>query len=336
MAHDRTRERTRGRRAQRLQWAVVAASLACGCLWAAAWAVVQRLPADSWPVALVAFLPQWLWLVIPAALAGASAACRLRWAVAGNVALLVASAPLLAGWAWPMHRAAEGPASLTVLTWNVHNQFQHLEELQRAVAAYHPDLVCLQEARDPAFDRLLPGWDSVDAIGLKLYARQALQMQAGPVQLRAVATRPWLAAKVTVQGRQMNVLGVHVTTNQEGLRVWHRLGSLRAFLEHAQLSRALQLGAIARTASPAEPLLVLGDFNTPPLSPLHRMLQWRLTDSYAACGHGLGLTYVARRRIPSWRIDYVWCGNGLQPVSCRVGRAGPSDHRPVIAELALR
>lgn len=336
MAPDGGQQTTRGRRAQRLQWAVTAASSTCALLWAAAWAVLHHLPADSWPVALVAFLPQWLWLVVPAFLAALSALCRCRWAMAGNLALLVASAPLLAGWQWPTRPATHGPPALTVLTWNVHNQFKSLDELRRTIERHRPTLVCLQEARNPSFDHLLAGWDCVDALGVKLYARPELHMQAVPVQLRGRGMRPWLAAKVRLQGRQVDVLGVHVTTNQEGLRVWRRLGSLQAFLEHAAASRTAQLEAIARTRLPFEPLLLIGDLNTPPMSPLYRMLQGQLTDCFAARGHGLGLTYLARRKVPSWRIDYIWCSNGLETLSCRVGPAGPSDHRPVIAELAFR
>lgn len=330
------RKTTRGRRAQRLRWAVAAASVACGVVWAAAWLTVSRLPLDSWPVAFLTFLPQWFWLAIPGALATLGALCRSRWALAGNLVLMVAAAPLLAGWVWRTHPAPSGTVSLTVLTWNVHNQFRRLGEIRRIIDAYRPDLICLQEARDAAFEQVLPGWDFVDTIGLKLYARPELRLRATPVQLRSLVMRPWLAATIRVQGRQVDVLGVHVTTSEDALGVWRRQGSLRAFLAHAAERRTVQLGAIARLGLPYDPVLILGDFKTPPLSPLHRMLQWRLTDSFAERGRGLGLTYVLGGHLPSWRIDYIWCGNGLEPLSCRVGPAGPSDHRPVVAELVLR
>jgi endonuclease/exonuclease/phosphatase (EEP) superfamily protein YafD len=299
---------------------------------------VHRLPHDAWPVALVTFLPQWFWLVIPGVLAAISALGGWRWAVAGNLALLVASAQLLAGWVWPTHRAASPskPVALTVLTWNVHNQFRRVEEVRQTIEALRPDLICLQEARDAAFEQMLPGWDFVDAIGLKLYARPGLHLQAAPVRLRGIPVRPWLAATIRVNGRQVDVLGVHVTTNEDAGGAWRRGESVRAFLCRAAQQRRVQLEAIAGVSFPPHPLVVLGDFKTPPLSPLYRLLQWRLTDCFAARGHGLGLTYVAAGHFPSWRIDYVWCNDGLEPLRCTVGRAGPSDHRPVVAELALR
>jgi len=44
---------------------------------------------------------------------------------------------------------------------------------------------------------------------------------------------------------------------------------------------------------------------------------------------------VWRRKWPILRIDYVWAGGGATPLRCWTEEAAPSDHRPVLAEIAL-
>jgi endonuclease/exonuclease/phosphatase family metal-dependent hydrolase len=84
----------------------------------------------------------------------------------------------------------------------------------------------------------------------------------------------------------------------------------------------------------ARPTILMGDMNAPPppaateLAPLFE----RLRDAWAA-GSGPGLTYPADA--PVRRIDYIFVAGPLRALAARVLPTDASDHRPVIADLAL-
>jgi endonuclease/exonuclease/phosphatase (EEP) superfamily protein YafD len=93
-------------------------------------------------------------------------------------------------------------------------------------------------------------------------------------------------------------------------------------------------------------LVVTGDFNTTDLSYAYRVITGALADSWREAGWGFGGTFpggyasIGGRGllVPSWvtRIDYVFHSRDLVALSSRIGPwDGYSDHRPVIATLAL-
>jgi endonuclease/exonuclease/phosphatase (EEP) superfamily protein YafD len=101
-------------------------------------------------------------------------------------------------------------------------------------------------------------------------------------------------------------------------------------------------------------LIIAGDFNASDLNDSHGILTEHLYDAWREAGSGLGNTFPGVSRqdtphssrpdpfgidVPKWliRIDYIFCTYDWQPIDARIGPwDGHSDHRPVIAELALR
>jgi endonuclease/exonuclease/phosphatase family metal-dependent hydrolase len=85
------------------------------------------------------------------------------------------------------------------------------------------------------------------------------------------------------------------------------------------------------------PLVVGGDLNEGPDEPAARWLGGRLYDCFTVAGEGDGNSFPAR--LPTARIDYVFVGQGIRVVRCRVegseAAARGSDHRPVVAELEI-
>ncbi len=85
------------------------------------------------------------------------------------------------------------------------------------------------------------------------------------------------------------------------------------------------------------PLIVLGDFNMTESQVVYGELTQTLLDAHKEVGSGLGNTRTPLRGIgpATWRIDFVFYTSDFQALSTDLGAFGGSDHRPVVAELAL-
>ncbi len=73
------------------------------------------------------------------------------------------------------------------------------------------------------------------------------------------------------------------------------------------------------------PVILGGDLNTVPGSPVIGMTRPLLADSFAEVGAGEGATIPAFR--PRIRIDYLLHSSELTPLESRVMPLTPSDHR---------
>ena len=78
--------------------------------------------------------------------------------------------------------------------------------------------------------------------------------------------------------------------------------------------------------------VLLGDFNAEPAAPELAPLWTRLSDVWTAAEPGF--TYPAD--VPAKRIDFVTVSTGIHPRGAQVVDTLASDHRPVVADLALR
>ncbi|MFI7388875.1 endonuclease/exonuclease/phosphatase family protein [Streptomyces sp. NPDC049813] len=99
----------------------------------------------------------------------------------------------------------------------------------------------------------------------------------------------------------------------------------------AQVADTRRIMANERRASPGARQVLLGDFNAPPTAPELAPLWQELRDA----GPAEGGTFPAAA--PVQRIDYVAVGKGVRVRSAAVpDERTASDHRPLVAELALR
>ncbi len=98
-----------------------------------------------------------------------------------------------------------------------------------------------------------------------------------------------------------------------------------------RLRQALQVGLAV--AAEAEPVVLLGDLNDLPGSPVGAAACGGLVDCFDAAGEGPPETFSVQE--PHRRIDYIACGPGLVPAGpCRVlTTARASDHFPLAATL---
>jgi endonuclease/exonuclease/phosphatase family metal-dependent hydrolase len=235
---------------------------------------------------------------------------------------------------------------LTVVTFNIHSARAQdgaleLDPIARALAAWRPDVVLLQEVDRgrvwsdrvdmPAAlaDRLHMTWtfgvnvrrSATNEYGTAILSRYPI-LRAHNVRLpRPPGTqqRGLLHATIDAHGILVSVYGTHLEN-----------GSPEARLQ--------QIRTIAPIlAADPRPEFLGGDLNTGPTSPVASMARSVLTDTWQAVGVGQGDTVPARA--PDARIDYLLYRGGsgvdIRPLRAQVLPRVVSDHRAVRASYRL-
>jgi endonuclease/exonuclease/phosphatase (EEP) superfamily protein YafD len=131
----------------------------------------------------------------------------------------------------------------------------------------------------------------------------------------------------------VHVFSLHTATDRRGITdTIHENRKGPAEVRANSARRREQSAFVAGKAAECHgPVVVVGDFNTPPESPIFPQVWGGYTDAFAAAGWGWGYTFLGART--AVRIDHVLAGKGWACTGCRVGSAVGSPHRPVIAEL---
>jgi vancomycin resistance protein VanJ len=140
---------------------------------------------------------------------------------------------------------------------------------------------------------------------------------------------------VRVRGRRVEFITVHYSTalpRPLRERLWHHPRHNMQVAAAVRIEQTAHLAAAVRDAR--RPLVVGGDFNSPPGSHACKTLEDLLDGTFAAGGSGFGWTFPARR--PLLRIDHLFVSDELRVLNCRVLATLASDHRPVVADLAWR
>jgi len=238
---------------------------------------------------------------------------------------------------------------LTAMTFNVHVTNTNPEGVTAAIRRSGADLVGLQEV-SPAV-----------VVALRrdlalLYPYQALGLSNGGSRLAVLSRYPLQATGITLPGEwseqplvaRLRFAGVAVTVlDAHPVSTLLTRGQIRAETQQ----RADTAGAIATFVRAQQgPVIVLSDFNAGDQSTPYGIVTRVLGDAWREGGFGFGHTFPgdnsfdqSRPRVRDWyiprwlvRIDYVFHSRQWQTVEARIGPwDGASDHRPVLATLAL-
>jgi endonuclease/exonuclease/phosphatase (EEP) superfamily protein YafD len=309
------------------------------------WALAYFLFGDRWwwlfalsSVAICLFIP------VPIILAVGLAARRRDLLVASGAFLLL-GAYLYGGTLLPRPRPANaaGP-TLTVMSFNMLVSNQHPEAVVAAIRESHADVIGIQELS-------LGAAEAIRRDLAQLYPYQALDPQRSVFGLGTISRYPLHWDDETLPGRWVGkpqILRLDVGGRPVTLVNAHAIPLFTGpNFDQAVREREDQARTIARFAADHPgPLVVTGDFNTTNLSYAYQVITGALSDSWREAGWGFGGTFpggnvsIGGRYLltPTWvtRIDYVFHSRDLVALSSRIGPwDGYSDHRPVIATLAL-
>jgi endonuclease/exonuclease/phosphatase (EEP) superfamily protein YafD len=303
---------------------------------AGAWLLLQW--SDLWwPATILMFAPRWLLALPLAVLAPAALLLRKRTALLLLAAALLVCGPVT-GFNVPWKRLADRPPAgkpFRVMTLNMHYRSADPKALEDLIAAIEPDAVVVQEW--PASGRSAlnsaPGWHTHATPRLFLASRHPLRtaVDLGDDSMgeHASAARYELDTPLGV----LNVISLHTATDREGITdTIHENRKGPAEVRANSARRREQCEYLAREASQCRgPVLVMGDFNTPPESAIFPEVWSVYVDAFQSAGWGWGYTFIGART--AVRIDHVLTGRGWSCSACRVGPYVGSPHRPVIAEL---
>src|SRR5262249_27751782 len=131
----------------------------------------------------------------------------------------------------------------------------------------------------------------------------------------------------------VHVFNLHLASARDGLyAVTHDHGGGPARVRANSALRREQSEVVARWASKVRgPLLLVGDFNTPPQRTPLAQVWGDYRDAFGFAGTGWGYTFFGCRTMV--RIDHVLMGRGWYCRHCEVGPDVGSQHRPVLADL---
>ena len=298
----------------------------------AAWVLVYF--GDAWgPATVLMFGPRWV-IAIPSVL------CLLfvrsagpRPVLAALTALLITLGPVM-GFEVPWGRATpEGGPRLRVLTCNMHYE-SGTDALYELVADVKPDVVALQEWRQPRDGPTWDGWHVRWGWGLFLASRHPVRAVDRLGRDSTVEQGRVVRFDVEAPGGTVSVFSLHLASPREELKeavvtAGVDLDSLRANSALRDRQSAYLSGEAAKVRGP---VLLVGDFNTPPESVLFRRHWGAYADAFGEAGWGWGHTFTNRwTRV---RIDHILIGGGGRASACWVGPDVGSPHRPVIADVA--
>jgi endonuclease/exonuclease/phosphatase (EEP) superfamily protein YafD len=325
-----TRPARRGRRAVAVVcWLYLAAALA---LW-----LVLRRAEEWWPATVLMFSPRWVFALPLAVLVPAAVLLRRR-----SLVVLLASAAVVVGpvmgFNVPWPRLTDSPpagAPFRVMTLNMHYSQDAPVPLDELILEAAPDVVAIQEwpGADGSDLKSAPGWHVHRGLRMWLSSRhpirRAVELSRDPMGEHASATHYELDTPLGT----VHVFSLHTASTREGITDTIRDCSRGPAEVRANSARRREQSAFVagKAAACRGPVLVVGDFNTPPESPIFPQVWAGYTDAFSAAGWGWGYTFVGART--AVRIDHVLAGKGWQVTGCRVGPAVGSPHRPVIAEL---
>jgi endonuclease/exonuclease/phosphatase (EEP) superfamily protein YafD len=293
---------------------------------------------------MLLFGPRWVLLLPVAALLPAA----LRWdrplLVPLTLATVVVLGPVIGlrtGWR-RLLVSGDAAHDLRVMSFNVDGAESLDLPLGEMLRDWHLDIAAFQECGDPLVAAMdtLKGWHTDVRGSLCLVSRFPILEKAemGHEELTAAHGSGLVeTVALDVGGRVVHFTNVHLETQRAGFEqiLAGRLSEGVPLLREKSFLREIEQRRARRWVDqyPA-PRITVGDFNSPPESPIFRAAWVDWQNAFSRTGRGLGGT-----RLNGWiraRIDHILLDDRWTVVRSWLGPDVGSDHRPILAEVRLR
>jgi len=204
------------------------------------------------------------------------------------------------------------------------------------ILAADPDVLLVQEYTDhwhAAFRRasILDRYPHAvhvtqdDSFGIALYSRlpfvkpPQVDLDLGDEDV------PQIRAVIDPHGRHLAIYNIHLLPPR---RLDYTIEHRRQFVDLIEMLRA-----------ETHPVILAGDFNFTETTPQHKALHnLGLRDAHDTLGRGRGATWPVNsflRYLPGLRVDHVYASRDLTFTRFTTGTGEGSDHRPLVAEIAI-
>jgi vancomycin resistance protein VanJ len=283
------------------------------------------------------FGPRWVLAIPLVALVPASLlmARKVIWLLI--VALVFILGPLT-GFSVPWRTYAasqESAMQIRVLSCNGHFNKLDASALSQLIDQTQPDIVALQGwlGKNNAIMSGKEQWHTRREGELYLASRF-------PIEKMVAASDPVFRGghgslaryELEMESKRIHLLNLHLASPRQGLKaaVFQPRAAPDIVRANSDLRRDQTRFVMNWIEGLDGPLLIVGDFNTPPESSIYDEYWSSFHNGFQEAGFGWGHTYFSR-----WaavRIDHQLAGPGWRCQKCWVGPEVGSPHRPVIAD----
>jgi vancomycin resistance protein VanJ len=322
-------------------WLATLAYLALAAVSAlSVWVLADRW----WPATTLLFGPRWV-LLLPL---GVLLPAILRWdrplLVPLALAAVIMAGPVLGfrtGWRRVLVRP-DAAHDIRVMSFNVDGGTVVRRPIEEMLGDWRVDLAAFQECGGLVETqiRTLQGWHTDVRGTMCLVSRFPIvgKTEMERSELQAAGGSGAVETDVLdMGGRVVHFTNVHLETPRAGFEAIRagRLSEGAPKLQEKSLLREIEQRRAHRWVEqyPA-PRIVVGDFNSPPESPIFREAWADWQNAFSLTGRGIGGT-----RLNGWiraRIDHILLDDRWTVVRSWLGPDLGSDHRPILAEVRLR
>ncbi len=316
-----------------------------GALW-----LLQNFVGERFGItALWLYLPQHLWALWPLGFVAFGLCKRHREPLLAGLMALLFWSHFLLGFRFlgSLGNGNRTPNSVRLMSYNIARGAGGIDALERAIRAQNPDIVCLQESQGAYGNHVyspgariaarFPGWSMAQSGDVMTISRFPIISKRESV-LRG--TRRILETTLATPRGAVRIINLHVATSFKGQSFppVGRLERITHVAANAKPSAQARLGQIApiqkaiAAGSRQTPLLVVGDFNSPPRGLFFNAISRNLSDTWQSGGRGTGSTFPSN--FPLLPIDHV-LARGVSIERAFVPAVHASDHRPMIVDWHL-
>lgn len=226
--------------------------------------------------------------------------------------------------------AAPPPAAARAyraMLMNVNSHSGDPARVRAAIERFQPDLLAIEEISDRWLEALAPALEAYpyrtvdprfDNFGIGLFSR--VPFDSAVVERFGIVDVPSVFAEISLEGRTLAVVATHPMPPG---------GALLAAERNRQLDWLAR-----RVAAIPHPVLLLGDLNTSPWSPVYRRFIGTSGLRDSARGRSIRPTWPAPLPLLWIPLDHALHSPDVAIVARQVGPAVDSDHYPLVVDFA--